>query len=355
MKICLLANNASVHNQRWISALANRPGIDLHVVSFDTDIKFPNVTYHPLKRRTGNKTDYLLNITTLKKIVRKIKPDLLHAQYATSYGFMAARINFHPFVVTGWGADIFDSPQNPVMKRILKYTFAKADTITVLSQITLKEIKKLTAKNIELIPFGVDTEKFLPTQNKNSNTIHIGTIRTLSEKYGVDYLIRAFALLTPKYNNLKLEIVGDGPQRDFLEKLASDLKISDKITFHGFVNQNTDFEKYLNLLHKMDIFSILSILDSESFGVAAVEAMACAIPVVASDVGGLPEVVGNNDAGLIVPARDTIATANAIEKLIANSELRKKIGTNARNKTLEIYNWQKNVDKMIETYKNLIC
>ncbi len=355
MKICYLGDNGSVHNQKWIQALSAQPGIEVHVICFNRGVKYEGVTYYFLKKFVNNKADYLLNIFQLKKLLRQIKPDVLHAQYATSYGFMAAVSGFHPLVVTGWGADIFDSPGNLIMRKVVKYSLRKADAISVLSLITLNEISSYTEKEVSLIPFGVDISKFIPARiSSSTEKIRIGTIRTLSEKYGVAYLIDAFASLTAKYEHVLLDIVGDGELRPFLEQKVYDLGIADRVKFYGYLNQQIDFEKYYSILSRLDIFAILSILDSETFGVAAVEAEACGIPVVASNVGGLPEVVVDGETGLIVPPKNAKATADALERLIIDSDLRKQMGLNARKLIEERYDWNKSISKMISLYNSVI-
>lgn len=178
MKIVILGENSSVHIQKWIAGIAACEGVELHVITFDRGFKFEGVTYHSLKKITGNKIDYLLNVFKVKAYIKMIKPDVVHAHYATSYGFLAGFSGFHPLVITGWGADIFDSPKNPLMKRLLINSFEKADAISVLSEITRVEMKKLTNKFVHLIPFGVDIKKFSPQKSKNNNVIKIGTIRT---------------------------------------------------------------------------------------------------------------------------------------------------------------------------------
>lgn len=350
MKVVILGENVSVHIQKWIKAIACDPSIELHVITFDRGVKFESVTYHPLTKITGTKADYILNVYKVKSYIKKIKPDVVHAHYATSYGFMGAFSGFHPYIITGWGADIFDSPNNKWMKRMLEYSFKKADAITVLSKITLKEIGKLTDKPVQLIPFGVDIEKFAPQNKKLNGSIRIGTIRTLAEKYGVEYLIRAFAIVSKKYPNVILDIVGDGPLRPFLTELTNELGITDKVVFHGYVNQNSDFERYIALLGNFDVFAILSILDSETFGVAAVEASACGIPVLATAVGGLPEVIDDEQTGLIVPPKNAEATAVALERLIADANLRAMLGKNGRTKVERLYNWKNNTQQMIDLY-----
>lgn len=353
-KICILGDNGSVHIQKWIKGISAYSHIELHVITFDKGVKIQNVSYHFLKVRTGNKLDYLLNVFFVKKRIEKIQPNIIHAHYATSNGFLGAFSGFHPFVITGWGADIFDSPKGYWMRKILTYAFKKADAITVLSEITRQEANKYTNKQIQLVPFGVDLEKFPSRKENKDGIIRIGTIRTLSEKYGVEYLIRAFAQLSKKYDNLQLEIVGDGPLRASLEKLTVELGVMNNVTFHGYVNQNSEPEKYISLLTSFNIFAILSIIDSETFGVAAVEASACEIPVVATSVGGLPEVIESEISGILVPPQNVEKTADAIERLIVDAELRHRMGKNGREKVVNMYNWKNNVKQMLDLYSNLL-
>ena len=199
MKIVLIGENISVHIQKWIAAISEFKEIDLHVITFNNGIIFPNVTYHFLKKFTGTKLDYFLNAFIVRSYIKKIKPDLLHAHYASSYGFLADFSGFHPYIITGWGADIFDSPKNIIIKKIIIHAFKNADSLSVLSEITKVEMNKLTDKYVHLIPFGVDINKFAPNKSgKSSDVIKIGTIRTLAEKYGVEYIIESRSITDVK-------------------------------------------------------------------------------------------------------------------------------------------------------------
>jgi glycosyltransferase involved in cell wall biosynthesis len=354
MKLVLLGENGSVHIQKWILGISESKDIDIHVISFERGIRFPGVSYHFIQPITKTRFDFFLSVFKVKKIIKRINPDLVHAHYATSYGFWAAFAGFHPCIITGWGADIFDSPSNPIMRLILKYTFRRADAITVLSEVTRKELKKLSSKPVKLVPFGVPTDRYSPLlENKKDEFIRIGTIRTLSEKYGIEYLIQAFYQIHEIFPFARLEIVGDGPQRDKLINLCKELKIHQKVTFHGYVNQHSEPEKYMQLLQSFDIFTILSVLDSETFGVAAVEAASCGIPVVATKVGGLPEVVEDGITGILVPPANVEKTAEALKNLLGNEELRTSMGVNGRIKVLKQYDWKNNLKSMTDLYRNL--
>ena len=354
MKLCILGNSGSIHVQKWIIALSEKEDIELHVITGGDTFELEKVQFYPLKKYANSKLNYILNARHVKKIIKEIAPDIIHSHYATSYGFLGAYSGFHPFVLTGWGADIFDSPSNPLMKRILQYSFKKADCLTVLTEITRQEMKHLTDKHVSLIPFGVDIDQFKFIPHSNNGEIRIGTIRTLSEKYGVEYLIRAFAILRQEFDDIYLDIIGDGPQKEFLTQLVADLGITDYVIFHGFISQHSNFDKYINLFNAFDIFAILSVLDSETFGVAAVEASACGKAIVASNVGGLPDVVDDEKTGLIVPPKSTKETAEALKRLVTDQELRESLGRNGRDKVEKLYNWNNNVDEMVKLYASVL-
>ena len=145
-----------------------------------------------------------------------------------------------------------------------------------------------------------------------------------------------------------LKIVGDGSQYASLKALAERLKIDDKVIFVGRVPQS-DLPNYYN---SFDVAAFLS--NKESFGVVAVEAMACECPVVVSDADGFTEVVEDNVTGFIVPKRDVEATATAIQKFIDNPDLRKTMGTAGRERVQRMFEWNENVKTMLEHYKRLI-
>ena len=149
---------------------------------------------------------------------------------------------------------------------------------------------------------------------------------------------------------LRLLIVGGGPDETKLKNLARELNIADITTFCGRVSHE-EVPKYLN---SMDIYVAVSVSESESFGVAIIEASACGLPVIVSDVGGLPEVVVANKTGLIVRREDVSGTAEAIIKLVRDRDLREQMGLNGRLHVQENYEWSKNVSQMEEVYAKVI-
>ena len=294
---------------------------------------------------------YLFVLRRLKQKIKGFEPDIVHAHYASSYGLFGALSGFHPYIVSVWGSDVYDFPNsNWLSGKILKYALKKADYTLSTSHVMAEETHKYTRKEIEVTPFGVDTELFKPMNIPKSEEFVIGNVKTLRPKYGIDVLIRAVALVI-KHNpekKIRLEIYGDGPQKEELFQLTKSLGITDKVQFKGFV-QN---EKLPEIYNSVSVSVSVSVLNSESFGVVAVEAMACECPVITSDADGFTEVVKDGETGLIVPKRDVEATANAIQQFIDRPKLREQMGKKGRERVLELYDWKKNVDTMVEIYNH---
>ena len=217
-----------------------------------------------------------------------------------------------------------------------------------------EEIKKYTDKEIEVTPFGVDLEKFYPHSVDRlfgKNDIVIGTVKALEKKYGIEYLIKAFNLVKQRNSNysLKLLIVGKGTQESQLKKLVKELGLESNTIFTGFIN-HAEVEKYQNML---DISVSVSIDDSESFGVAVLEASACSKPVIVTNVGGLPEVVEHEKTGFVIEAKNHIALAEVLEKLVLNPKLRFELGNSGRERVKNKYSWNNSVAQLISIYNSL--
>jgi glycosyltransferase involved in cell wall biosynthesis len=143
-------------------------------------------------------------------------------------------------------------------------------------------------------------------------------------------------------------IIGEGSIEQDLKGLCNTLGISEKVKFTGRVPFN-EINKYYNML---DV--LVNISEYESFGVSVIEAMACEKPVIVSNVGGLKEIVINDQVGLKVEIGSIDQTAKAIEELVSNQTTCEQIGKNGRAHVTENYNWQANLKKMIVSYELLI-
>ena len=368
MKLLLLADCNSSHTVKWVSSL-RKHGYNIQIFSLypPDNILYeskPDILVSSINLPEGlkfgddskiSKLIYLKAVRKIKRIIKEFKPDILHAHYASSYGLLGALSGFHPYVLSVWGADIYDFPNHSLFHRmIIIFNLFKADRILSTSNVMKEETKKYTDKEIEVTPFGVDIEKFYPhTVDRlfNKDNIVIGTVKALEKKYGVEYLIKAFDLVRQRNPNylLKLLIVGKGTQEIQLKKLVKELGLESNTIFTGFIN-HTEVEKYQNML---DISVSVSIDDSESFGVAVLEASACGKPVIVSNVGGLSEVVDDGKTGYVIEAKSHFALADVLEKLVLNPKLRFELGNNGREKVKNKYSWNNSVAQMISIYNSL--
>lgn len=357
MKICYLSDANSVHTKKWCSIFTSL-GYEIDVISLN-DGEISGVTVHSLnlnvedisKDNVINKLNYFKYIGKVKRLVNEINPDILHAHYATSYGFLGSCTGFHPYIISVWGSDVYDFPRkNIICRKFVERNLSKADMILSTSVAMAEETKKYTDKSIEITPFGVDIDVFKPLENKyeEKNNIVIGTVKTLEKIYGIDYLIKAFSILCKKYENITLEIAGTGSQREYLNKLCSDLNIANKVTFLGYISQKQVVEAF----NRFDVAVIPS--DFESFGVSAVEAQACGTATIVSDAGGLPEATCPNKSSIVIERGNISQLQEAMDKLILNKELRDSMGKYGRKYVVEKYNVKDNFEKVNNIYKNLL-
>lgn len=357
MKVILLSSTNSIHTIQWVHHLC-KLGLDVRVISqhpiADNFPKEVKVHVLPFSGFLG----YFFNVFALKKLLKEIKPDILNVHYASGYGTTARLANVHPYVLSVWGSDVFEFPYRSFFhKKLLQKNLKSADVIASTSLSMAKQTQQFVDghKKIEITPFGVDLEKFNPScfdKNTNAQTICIGTVKTLKHVYGIDILLKALSIVFsdiknefPEVSNqLNFRIVGGGTDMDELKKLAVELGIDHLTHFTGSVSH----EDVPSELNRLDIYVALS--RQESFGVAVVEAQAMGIPVVVSNVGGLPEVVQNGKTGFIVDSENPQQAANAIKKLILDTELRQAMSIEAKQFAHSNFSWQSCAENMSDVY-----
>lgn len=351
MKIAFLAGYNSIHTVRWVNEMASR-GHEVHLLTMhpgSEELKSGVRVYMlPYKPPFG----YYLNTFKVRRILQAIKPDILHTHYASGYGTLARLSGFHPNLLSVWGSDVFDFPYESKFKmNLLIKNLRAADRIASTSYVMKKQVERLykPEKEIAVTPFGVDCDLFKPVEaKKGGRKIRIGTVKRMAPKYGISTLIEAFALVKKEVKDVELVLVGGGPQEEELKLLAKELDVADDVRFIGAV-PHKDVPKWLN---SFDIYAALK--DSESFGVAVIEASACGVPVIVSDAGGLPEVVADGVTGYIVPRKNPQAAAEKIVKLILDEKARKSMGQAGREFVLRNYEWKENADRMERLYWEIV-
>jgi L-malate glycosyltransferase len=367
MKVLILSDAQCIHTKRWVSSLMER-GVEVILYSIkspDDDffskrgVKAYYFDLFTYKRDGsglwGSFKRHSAAVSDLKNVLRRERPDILHAHYATSYCLIAALSHFHPLIVSVWGSDVYDFPRESFVNKLsVKFIFKKADLILSTSHVMARESAKYTDKKIVITPFGVDTDLFRKVEEvaPARGKFVVGTVKTLAPKYGIDYLIRAFDEVVRRKPcvDLSLVIVGKGPAEGDLKSLVCSLGLEERVVFKGFVDNSLLPSVYSSF--SVSVF--LSVWNSESFGVAAVEAMACESAVVVSDADGFKEVVEDGVSGIIVPKYDYMKAADAIEKFIDNPSLCVFMGKQGRKRVQSLYEWDNNVGTMIDVYNQIL-
>ncbi|WP_100065705.1 glycosyltransferase family 4 protein [Miniphocaeibacter massiliensis] len=356
MKICYLSDATSSHTRKWCSFFLSK-GYEVIVISLgDAKIEGCKVFSFGVKdfakKSDFNKLfSYTTKIKKIRKIIEEEKPDIIHAHYATSYGVLASMLKIHPYILSFWGSDVYDFPNRSILHRtMLKYNIRSSDYIMSTSENMKREIEKYTKKDIIVTPFGVDINKFKPLKLERDNNFTVGSIKSFYKIYGLDYLIKGFKIFIDRTanSNAKLLLAGKGIEENNLKRLVRELYLEKNVEFLGFLN----VDKVVETFNKIDVAVFPS--ESESFGVAAVEAQACGVPTIVSNVGGLPEATNPGKSSIVIEPKNEFEIAKALEDLYKNKEKRLEMGTNGREYVLEKYNIDDNFNYVDSIYRKII-
>lgn len=354
MKVLFISAADSIHTVRWVNSLAERkqdvilvslPNHRMETNKIREDVK---VFYLPVSGTKG----YYLNAIALKKIYHRYHPDVVNVHYASGYGTLVRIARIPNVLLSVWGSDVYDFPyQSKLKMKIIKKNLLYAKRLASTSYVMAEQIKKLIGNvPVSVTPFGVDINLFRKIPEIKHEGFIVGTVKTLSPKYGIDIIIKAFRIFCQRVEvtgSVKLVIYGKGESEQELRELCRNEEIEDKVYFGGFISN----DKVPQILNGMDVCCFGSRMDSESFGVAAVEAMACEIPVIATDVDGFTEVISMRKSGFIVHRDAPEEMAEYILELYHSAVLRECIGKNGRRRVLQNYNWNNNIDMMLALYE----
>ena len=355
-RICFLADARSPLVHRWLCDAASRDR-EVHLISIDPlQVPLPKVTVHCVVPRAllslPRAMRYVIALWPVRRLLRRLHPDIVHAHYAWGYGILGTFTTHAPLIVSVWGSDLLLSARtSPWHTLIMKRVLRRADRICATSRHLAAVAAEYTDKEILLTPFGVDTDRFRPAWDGTtpSSSFTIGMVKNLHENSGVATLLRAVALLDSSLRErVQLRLVGRLMQNG-LPELTASLGISERTTFDGAV----DAEWIPAMMRTLDLF-VQPSLHTEGFGVAVLEAEATGIPVIASSVGGLHEVVVDGTTGILVPPGDPVALSRAITQLLEDHTLREQMGRAARQFVLHNYASAHTADQMNAVHSDLI-
>jgi L-malate glycosyltransferase len=320
-----------------------------------------NIFYHEVEMSSYPLFEFPLYEMALAskmvEVTRYEKLDLIHAHYAIPHASAALTAKNilgcdMKIVTTLHGTDITLVGLEPSFEPLMKYSIERSDAVTSVSEFLKKETIENYGVNKEItaIPNFIDTDVFRPVDSRQLRRllapngekilVHVSNFRAVKR---VGDAIKAFKQVLDKGIKAKFLLVGDGPDRSECEVLARELGIWQQTRFLG---KQAELSA---ILSASDVFIIPS--GNESFGLAALEAMACGVPVLSSDIGGLPEVNVDGKTGYIVKTGDVNALAERLHKLFTEEPLRKQMGVDALAHAIGNFTKEQLVPKYEEVYE----
>jgi N-acetyl-alpha-D-glucosaminyl L-malate synthase BshA len=344
-------------------------GVTVHFVCYEPPRRLlpipAGVTYHPVKVVSYplfRFPPYTLSLSAaLLELIEGERPDIIHCHYAIPHA-MSAWLSTtiasppHPALITTLhGTDIELARQDPSFRRMIAHSLVKSDGITAVSAALARETEEgfpeITGR-ITTIPNFVDTSLFHPGRDPRIRArfaspsefllVHCSNFRPLKR---IGDVVSTFAAVSARVP-ARLLLIGDGPDLPRAREHARDLGILDRVCFQREVRK---MQHYLPL---GDLFLLPS--ERESFGLAALEAMACGLPVIASDTGGLSEVVLEGVTGYLHPIGDTATAAARALAVLDNPGLRRAMSEASRERAATRFSIAAGIDAYLHFYREIL-
>jgi len=285
----------------------------------------------------------------------KLKPDIMHVHWPFPHAFMAYFAAFFckiPVVLNFHGAELLLIKKKKWIKPILKLFIKKANLIFANSSFTAKKIKEIFNREVEISPYGttlgVCAKRDKSASQSKFKVLFVG--RHIERK-GIEYLIKAAAMLDSA--KFEIRIAGQGNLTEKLKEQATKDAL-EQVVFLGKLSTEDLENEYKNA----DCFILPAIIDSkgdtEGLGVVLIEAAQYGLPIIASDVGGIPDVVIDKKTGLLIPEKNPDAIVKAIKELSENENLRKSLVLGAYEHIEQNFSWEKIIERQVGVYQGLL-
>jgi len=289
-----------------------------------------------------------------KQLVKENQYDLTHSFFTVPCGYISYKLWKKyklPYIVSLRGSDVPGYSERftflykfitPIIKKIWKNAYFVIANSQGLCELALKSAPQ---KEIGVIYNGIDIVEFFPDlSKKNKDLFTIICVSRVTPRKGIRFLIQSFKILSRRYDYLRLVIVGDGNERASLEDLVQSLEIKEKVVFTGPISHDKVWEYY----QKASIFVLPSL--NEGMSNTMLEALACGLPLLATDTGGTRELVTDNKNGFIIKMKDSNDLAEKIEKFLLDKSLEEKMGKESRL-LAEKLSWESVAKEYINLYK----
>lgn len=292
-------------------------------------------------------------LRNVSRYIKMANPDIVHTNshlFLSSHrAVQASHVMGIPSVVTVHGVMVkrglvLDVLQRIYLRTVARLLFEKVSAVICLTRSDAESVARIVGGDgkIFVVPNGVDTELFKPVSVKDSNLITwVG--RFVPEK-GLVYFLRAMRMVVEEHGDVRFVLVGDGPLRAELVKLVDKLGLTGRVDFVGSIGRVDVAE----LLSKSSIFVFPSL--REGLPLSVLEAMACGVPVVGSDIPGVNDVVKHGENGFLVLPRDSKGLAESVLALLDDDDLRRRFGEEARKVIVDDYGWDIVLGKIEKIY-----
>ena len=297
------------------------------------------------------------------KICRKWRPDIIHAHWPFPHAYIAlgaAKLFRIPLVLNFHGAELLLIRKKKWVKPLLKFAIGQAQAVFANSSFTAGKIKAIRNVDVEWSPYGTTLDedgghpRNAPVAHAVNGKFKVLFVGRHIERKGICYLIEAAKYLSA--DKFEIRIVGEGDLTEELKAQAAQLegdKNAASIVFTGKLVAPELAREY----REANVFVLPAIVDhkgdTEGLGVVLIEAMELGLPIVASDVGGIPDVVVNDESGILVPEKDAVALADAIKHIESDPQYTSRLLEGARNRIVEHFTWDNITRRQIEIYEQL--
>ncbi|HTY53224.1 MAG TPA: glycosyltransferase family 4 protein [Methanomicrobiales archaeon] len=354
MRLCFIADARSIHSQRWAEYFGK--GHEVHLVTYDPAGRpLAGVTEHVITSRWRSLwLAFWPRHFRVRRLIRSIDPDLVHAQFIAKYGFHLPLGKKWPTVASAWGDDILIlPPKSTLIRAFTRRVLEKVDLIYAVSENIRRHIIDdfgIAPDKVAYLPIGIDTRVFSPgsRSGRQDGPLVLFSNRGFFPVYDTRTLLEGFALAHPANPGISLVLKGEGPEEQEMRGLAASLGIAGSVTFRG----RSPYAEVPEDLRGADVF--ISTATSDGTPVSVLEAMSTGVPCIATGVGGVPEWISDGENGLLIPPRDPAALSRSILALAADPGLRARLGARARETVLGRGDWGRLMARVEEDYKMLI-
>ncbi len=289
-------------------------------------------------------------VLDFRRVVRKIKPDLIHAGPIQTCAFIAVLSGFRPILTMSWGFDLMrDVERGWAWEKITRYVLRNTQTFTSDAHVTRDKAVSygMNPEKTVVFPWGVDLNHFVPKDwsRITDNCFTVFCNRAWEPIYGVDVLARAFVKIAAERPQLRLLLLGSGSQGHLIRDILTNGGVLEQVTFAGQIN-NADLPRFYQMA---DLYLSASHVDGSS--VSLMEALACGLPCLVSDIPANKEWVREGENGWLFRDGDVDDLAAKITQALENRKLLPQIGQNARIIAEERADWRKNFQKLLQAYQ----